>query len=69
MAAGSVAGFTSTVAHAGGPPIVVYLLMAGLTPVGFVATSVAFFAIVNLIKVPGYVVAGLFDGELILSTV
>jgi uncharacterized membrane protein YfcA len=69
VAAGSVSGFTSTVAHAGGPPIVVYLLMAGLAPATFVATSVAFFAIVNLIKVPGYFYAGLFDGQLILSTV
>lgn len=68
VAAGSMAGFTSTVAHAGGPPLVVYLLMAGLAPATFVATSVAFFAVVNLIKVPGYFYAGLFDGELILAT-
>lgn len=67
-AAGSAAGFTSTVAHAGGPPLVVYLLMAGLRPATFVATSVAFFAIVNVIKVPGYFYAGLFDADLIRST-
>ena len=68
LAAGTTAGFTSAVAHAGGPPIVVYLMTAGLEPRRFVATSVAFFAAVNLIKVPGYLVAGLFDIELIRST-
>lgn len=68
LAAGTMAGFTSAVAHAGGPPIVVYLMTAGLEPRRFVATSVAFFATINLIKVPGYLVAGLFDGALIRST-
>lgn len=68
MAAGSSAGFTSTLAHSGGPPIVVYLMTASLDPVRFVGTSVAFFAAVNLIKVPGYFYADLFDGELIVST-
>jgi uncharacterized membrane protein YfcA len=68
LAAGATAGFTSTIAHAGGPPIVVYLMTADLSPRRFVATSVAFFATINLIKVPGYFVAGLFDGELIVST-
>lgn len=68
IVAGSAAGFTSAVAHAGGPPIVVYLMTARLEPRSFVATSVAFFAMINLIKVPGYFVAGMFDGDLIRST-
>ena len=67
--AGSVAGFTSTVAHAGGPPIAMYLMTVGLEPRRFVATSAAYFAVINLIKVPGYFIAGIFDGELILSTI
>ena len=68
LAAGAAAGFTSTIAHAGGPPIVIYLMTTGLEPRRFVATSVAFFATINIIKVPGYFVAGLFDGDLIVST-
>jgi len=68
LAAGSSAGFTSAVAHAGGPPIVAYLMTAGLEPRRFVGTSVAFFAVINLIKVPGYLLADLFDFDLIRST-
>jgi hypothetical protein len=30
--AGSTAGFTSTLAHAGGPPITIYLLMQDMQP-------------------------------------
>jgi uncharacterized membrane protein YfcA len=68
LAAGSTAGFTSAVAHAGGPPIIVYLMGVGLEPKRFVATTVGLFAMVNLLKVPGYLLAGLLDGELIVST-
>jgi uncharacterized membrane protein YfcA len=69
MAAGTTAGFTSAVAHAGGPPIIVYLMGVGLAPKRFVATTVALFAMINLLKVPGYLLAGLIDGKLILSTI
>jgi uncharacterized membrane protein YfcA len=67
-AAGATAGLTSTLAHLGGPPIIVYLMSAGLDPRRLVATSVAFFAAINLLKVPGYFFAGLFDWPLIVST-
>ena len=63
--AGSVAGFTSTLAHAGGPPVTIYLLMQDLTPTTFVATSALFFMALNWIKVPYYLFAGLFDFELL----
>ncbi len=66
--AGSSSGVTSTIAHLGGPPIVFYLLSMGLEPRRFVATTVVFFGVINLLKVPGYFLAGLFDGELIVST-
>jgi uncharacterized membrane protein YfcA len=68
LAAGAASGFTSTIAHSGGPPIVIYLLAVGLEPKRLVGTTVAFFAVINLIKVPGYFVAGLFDTDLIVST-
>jgi uncharacterized membrane protein YfcA len=61
LLAGSLSGFTSTLAHAGSPPITIYLLMQNLRPDVFVATAVLFFAVLNWIKVPYYYYAGLFD--------
>lgn len=59
--AGGLAGFTSALAHAGGPPVAIYLLLQDLAPQVFVATSVLFFAVINWIKVPYYYGAGLLD--------
>ncbi len=60
-AAGGLAGITSTLAHAGGPPIAMYLLTLELRPTVFVAISALFFTVLNLIKVPYYFCAGLID--------
>jgi uncharacterized membrane protein YfcA len=65
--AGTVAGFSSALAHTGGPPVSMYLLMQDLPPKTFVATSALFFAIVNWIKVPYYFYAGLFDWSRLLT--
>ena len=51
---GAVSGFTSTIAHAGGPPLLVYLLRRDLDKRRFLATTVFFFAAVNLSKVLPY---------------
>lgn len=67
-AAGATAGLTSTLAHLGGPPIIAYLMANRLEPRPMVATSVAFFAAINLLKVPGYALAGVFDAELIVAS-
>lgn len=66
--AGATSGLISTLAHLGGPPVFIYLMTTNLTPRRFVATSAVLFATINLLKVPGYLVAGLFDGNLIIST-
>lgn len=58
---GTVAGFTSFVAHAGGPPYQVYALPLGQDPKLYVGTSVIFFAIVNAIKLVPYFALGQFD--------
>jgi uncharacterized membrane protein YfcA len=50
----SVAGFTSFVAHAGGPPMSVYLLPQRLERTLFVGTMVIFFTAVNLAKLGPY---------------
>ena len=54
-----LAGFTSTLAHAGGPPATIYLLPQQLTRQMFVGTSVMFFTAVNLIKLIPYSYLGL----------
>jgi len=67
---GALSGFTSTVVHAGSPPFQMYLLPQRLARDVFVATSVAFFAVVNVIKVPAFVALGQFTEErLILAAI
>ncbi len=60
---GSLAGYTSFVAHAGGPPFQVYTLPLGLDPRILTGTSVAFFAIVNYVKLIPYAALGEFDTQ------
>lgn len=61
MAASATAGFTSFIAHAGGPPISMYLLRRGLDRTAFVATTVVFFAVVNYAKLVPYAWLGQLD--------
>jgi uncharacterized membrane protein YfcA len=58
---GTITGFSSALAHTGGPPVSVYLLMQGISPRVFVATAALFFFTLNWIKVPYYFYAQLFD--------
>ena len=67
--AGTIAGFSSALAHTGGPPITIYLLMQKVTPSVFIATSAIFFMIVNWIKVPYYLYIGLFDFPRLFSVI
>ena len=46
----AASGFTSTMAHAGGPPLLVYLLPQRLDKTVFVGTTVIFFTVVNYVK-------------------
>ncbi len=65
--AGVAAGITSTIAHAGGPPVAIHLLSRKLAPISYAATSAAIFWAVNWMKVPGYALAGLFDWDLVVG--
>jgi uncharacterized membrane protein YfcA len=67
LLAGTITGFSSTLAHTGGPPVSIYLLMQDLTPQVFVATSALFFLLLNWLKVPFYLYAQLFDFSRLLS--
>jgi uncharacterized membrane protein YfcA len=51
---GLVAGFTSTLAHAGGPPVSLYLLPRRLHPTLYVGTTVVVFTIINYVKLIPY---------------
>jgi len=63
MIGGAVAGFTSFVAHSGGPPISMYLLRRPLDRMDFAATSVVFFAVANYAKLVPYAWLGQFDTD------
>ncbi len=52
---GALSGFTSTLAHAGGPPATIYLLPQKLPREIFVGTTVVFFAAVNQMKLIPYI--------------
>ncbi len=54
-------GFTSFVAHAGGPPITAYVLPLKLKPMVFAATLSYFFFFINLSKWLPYAWLGLLD--------
>lgn len=58
---GAVAGFGSTLAHAGGPPVTVYLLPRGLPRRVFVGTTAWFFFVLNLVKLMPYAWLGLLS--------
>jgi uncharacterized membrane protein YfcA len=60
---GGLAGYTSFVAHAGGPPFQVYTLPLGLDPRTLTGTSVAFFTVVNYVKLIPYAALGGFDAR------
>jgi uncharacterized membrane protein YfcA len=65
---GTLSGFTSFVAHAGGPPIGFYVLPLRLAPVTFTATLAVFFTVVNLSKWVPYAWLGLFDSRNLLTS-
>ncbi len=56
---GALGGFTSTLAHAGGPPVTIYLVPQNLPRDRYVGTTVLLFAAVNLIKLIPYYFLGL----------
>lgn len=57
----TTSGFTSFIAHAGGPPINAYAIPLKLKPLVFTATMAYFFFIINLAKWIPYAWLGLLD--------
>lgn len=63
VAVGLAAGVSSTIAHAAGPILALYLLAQRLEKTTFVATAGVYFTVNNLLKVPPYVATGLIDAS------
>jgi len=57
----TIAGFTSFVSHAGGPPIMQYLMPQNMEKMRLVGTTVIFFTVVNFAKLGPYAHLGLVD--------
>ncbi len=66
-AAGLLAGVASGMFNYGGPAVSSYLLLQKLKARPFIATSAIFFALLNLIKVPGFLYTGVLDLPLLFS--
>lgn len=56
---GALSGFSSTLAHVGGPPVAIYLLPQRLEKDRFVGTNAVFFFALNLVKLVPYALLGL----------
>ncbi len=57
---GVATGFTSQIAHAGGPPFQMWVMPRRLPRDILIGTTAIFFAILNWIKVPAYIALGQF---------
>ena len=62
-----VSGFTSCVAHAGGPPLYIYMLPLKLDKRVYTATIVVYFFAVNYSKIIPYTYYGLFSARELLT--
>lgn len=64
---GGVSGLTSTLLHAGGPPINIYLLTRQLPKRAWLATAAVFFAAMNLLKVIPYALTDQWQSDSLIS--
>lgn len=59
---GTLAGVATYLTHSAGPPTQAYLLPQNLPKLVYAGTLAITFAVLNLAKLPGYALAGQFDG-------
>ena len=62
---GTISGITSTLIHAGGPPINIYLIAKALPKLTWLATSAIFFGVMNMVKVIPYSLTGQWSIEIL----
>lgn len=67
--AGGVSAMASALANNGAPPFTAYMLLQKVTPAVFVGTTTLFFSIINALKLPGLIVAGIFDLNNLLGVI
>jgi uncharacterized protein len=65
---GVATGFTSQIAHAGGPPFQMWVLPKRLPRDVLVGTTALFFAVLNWVKVPAFVALGQFTRPNAIAT-
>lgn len=67
-AAGLASGFGASLANAGAPPFIAYMLLQPqMKPVAFIGTTTLFFAIVNLLKLTSFFSAQVISLKLLLG--
>lgn len=63
----TLAGFSSTLLHAGGPPITMYLTLKRIPSNEFIASSALFFTLLNWSKVPVFVQNDLLGADTVIT--
>jgi hypothetical protein len=63
---GSLSGVSSTLLHAGGPPISIYFMAQGIAKRQWLAQAAVFFAFMNLVKIIPYSFTGLWSADVIV---
>ncbi len=65
---GAASGFTSQIAHAGGPPFQMWVTPKKLPHAEFAGTTAVLFAMINWAKVPAYVALGQFSSANLVAS-
>ncbi|MCK6577092.1 MAG: sulfite exporter TauE/SafE family protein [Anaerolineae bacterium] len=63
LLAGLASGLASALANSGGIPFTTYMLLQDIPPRSFVGTTTLYFLLLNVLKLPGYIYAGLLSWE------
>lgn len=66
---GSISGLTSTLIHAGGPPINLYFLARQLPKMSWLASVAVFFGVLNIVKIVPYFFLGQWKQEVLISSI
>ncbi|MFC2970367.1 sulfite exporter TauE/SafE family protein [Acidimangrovimonas pyrenivorans] len=69
LVSGSIAGFTSFVSNAGGPPAAIYLLRRGIGKTTYQATTVLVFWVVNILKFLPFLYLGIFSRDTVTADI
>lgn len=64
---GVATGFTSQVAHAGGPPFQMWVTPRKLPHLTYAGTNAILFAAINWLKVPSYILLGAFTRHVVIA--